>query len=702
MPEKIGEYYYTISADNKLLLNELNSTEKSIEGFSKNAALAAGGIVTAFLAVGKVLSLASESIREAADAAKQTAVLNNSLKNIGLKYSDIRDDVQAIAEANAFDDDQIKQIYNYGIAVGVPAEKLKQFAQTSVDYAAQSGKGLEFAMRTVATAAKDTGDKFDQLSKATAGAGAELADADGGLTRLNVANKQLQETIGALILNSMQPFNAYLKSVVDYFTQWLQKIDEANQKAKELKITQSNPGYIAQLKEYNKLYKEQNAELEKQLGNKAKENALYQQNLEEIRLNEEAIKKYEVQLKAVNKEQQKSVENTQQQASNYYDITAEIDRIKESMAQYGETLNMSTKDTEELQNATIEMAQVFEAFMQVSSKLTDTIVNLSGAAGESADNLKKGINTAINFIGALARGDVISAASQAVGVILDTINQAINAEKKLKEEMAEAAEEARLQKIKDDADKFANSLNAITKIQGIINKLTEENTEQWKEFTKIQAAIEITKLQQALDGLKKSFEGAAAISKFLPLQQSIMIDPVLDENPIAKRNARIVEIIELLKSGTKDINLLIELQKVLDDKTLSTAQSDAILKIIDYYGEILDVNAQLAQLEDNKTEAIIDQNTALEKQKGLYSQIDDLIQAGAIDAENINSAQRITAALARDGLSPNEILSAVNSIGLTGANSTSNIGAINIEVNEASGQTLDSAVNAQLASIFGR
>lgn len=137
--------------------------------------------------------------------------------------------------------------------------------------------------------------------------------------------------------------------------------------------------------------------------------------------------------------------------------------------------------------------------------------------------------------------------------------------------------------------------------------------------------------------------------------------------------------------------------------------SSNIQKALEYYSDILDAYEQIdslnnLNLETNQsiTEEINDQNTALNKQLDIVSQISDIMTAGGIDTENYYQSRAIIGQLSAAGLSGSDLLSAANSLNLTGGGNNSNIGAINIEVNEASGQTLEQSVNGQLAAIFGR
>lgn len=77
--------------------------------------------------------------------------------------------------------------------------------------------------------------------------------------------------------------------------------------------------------------------------------------------------------------------------------------------------------------------------------------------------------------------------------------------------------------------------------------------------------------------------------------------------------------------------------------------------------------------------------------------LSDLKDSGLIDVENIAAQSKINRALTESGVTGFARLQALKNLGVTGQN----IGQINIEVNEATGDTLDRAVQGRMLNLFG-
>jgi len=114
--------------------------------------------------------------------------------------------VKEIAEVNAFTEDDVKKVYNYGQAIGLTGDQLTKFVKTAFDFSARSGREIGFAMRKVATEAQKGADEFERFSKGVRGAGKDLADSDFGFKRLGVNIKEFQEAVG---ISSMFIFQDY-------------------------------------------------------------------------------------------------------------------------------------------------------------------------------------------------------------------------------------------------------------------------------------------------------------------------------------------------------------------------------------------------------------------------------------------------------------------------------------------------------------
>jgi hypothetical protein len=200
----VGGVNVVIQLDNGEYIKGLMKTEnaskesaKNIEGGFKGIGKALLGILSA----GVVIDVIRKSIAESANAAKVQIVLENAIKKVGLQYKDLKKDIDEIANTNAVDDDDVKQMYAYAVSIGVPKQRLTEFVKTAYDFSAQSGKDITMAMRTISNEAIKGGSAWKNITDSVAGAGGAAADADGGLKRFDTSLKQLEENIG----NALKP-----------------------------------------------------------------------------------------------------------------------------------------------------------------------------------------------------------------------------------------------------------------------------------------------------------------------------------------------------------------------------------------------------------------------------------------------------------------------------------------------------------------
>lgn len=213
MAEKIGEFYYEITADNKILLKEISNTEKKIEGVGKSLTSTFGRMGGAIAGLFSIAAFKSW-IQAATESAKQTLILDNNLKQVGSSFAKMKTTIDALAKANAVDDDDIKNVMNYGIALGVPVQRLNDFVQASYDYAASTGKELTMAMRMVSTAAIKGGESFEQFRKRFSGARAELVKAN-PFQVLKVQMDDLGESMGRMVLPAVNKVIEFLVKLFD-------------------------------------------------------------------------------------------------------------------------------------------------------------------------------------------------------------------------------------------------------------------------------------------------------------------------------------------------------------------------------------------------------------------------------------------------------------------------------------------------------
>jgi len=174
--------------------------KKSGNVFSKTLGDIKLGWLAVAGAIGTFTKFLGESINEAIDGARAQVTLNNALRNVGLQYKDIETDIKRISEINAVDDDDVKKWYSYAIALGVPKQRLSEFIETAYNFSAATGKDLSMAMRSLTADVIKGGDAWDKQKLAVEGAGKAAADADGGIKKMSVAYKDLQQAIGQPIV----------------------------------------------------------------------------------------------------------------------------------------------------------------------------------------------------------------------------------------------------------------------------------------------------------------------------------------------------------------------------------------------------------------------------------------------------------------------------------------------------------------------
>lgn len=201
---------YTIEVDSSDFTAKIKGMEDTVAGLKKQGDK--GGIFKDLLnfelvkqAFNQITGFFKAAINEALDAIRTNAAWVSSIDKVGLSYKQASKDVQELADINVIDDDDVKKLYNYGAAIGISGDKLKQFTQTTLDYIASTGKDFGLSMRTVGTLAKENADKFNELSARVKGASADVANADGGFKALQTTLKKVLETAGTDMLVAIAP-----------------------------------------------------------------------------------------------------------------------------------------------------------------------------------------------------------------------------------------------------------------------------------------------------------------------------------------------------------------------------------------------------------------------------------------------------------------------------------------------------------------
>lgn len=271
--------------DTKAVLDSINNNIKKIADNSKTTATgtnnafnqmgaAIAKVGAAVVSVRAVFGFLKDSVKEAIDAAKSQVVLENALKNVGLRYKDIKDDVERIAEMNAIDDDDVKKIYSYATSLGVPTERLSEFVELAYDFSAATGKDISMAMRTLTDDAIKGGDAWKQLRDRFKGAGQAAADADGGLQRLQTKFKSIQEQIGQklipIITEIAKAFLWVLNQVGPVIERLSQNIEALSYQFLDFqtKITKSGAAGANQVKQYAETLSLAQSSINKMLANK--------------------------------------------------------------------------------------------------------------------------------------------------------------------------------------------------------------------------------------------------------------------------------------------------------------------------------------------------------------------------------------------------------------------------------------------------
>lgn len=226
MAEVVGEYYYKITGDGKLLLTELEKVEKKGSDVGNNLKSVLGGALKSlagFFAIGQVFNFLRDSVGAFVEKAKSMSALDSALKTVGMRASDVEDAIKGMARTNAVEEDTISRVIAYGIAVGVSKDRLIEYAQATIDFSAQTGKDVESAMRRVSTEAQKATESWSSFKDGVKGAGQAVADSDGGFKRGALALRELKEALGQLMTETG-------KSAIEGYSDVLTRLAEAIQK----------------------------------------------------------------------------------------------------------------------------------------------------------------------------------------------------------------------------------------------------------------------------------------------------------------------------------------------------------------------------------------------------------------------------------------------------------------------------------------
>jgi len=724
----------------------------------------------------EAIKFIKDAIKEAREAIKVNAVWTESIKKAGLSVKETALDVERIANANAFDDDQVKQIYNYGQSIGIAGKDLTKFVETAIDFSAASGKDLGLAMRTVGTLAKQGGEEFKKFADNVRGAGKEAADADGGFTRLGVSLKQFSEAVGTNVIVELTPLIYELNKSLQETNKTLTSGYEQRLKETVAEMDKLKNSILDQT-----LAREKMTKAEIQFGLAVKGNDVLQESITEL----EGLQKKKDVLEGILGTKKKTIvetkktivetniglneEKNQVKEIDYYTL-----RLMDSMKQYGESLNktvdlqgLQVEDLKNLQSIFGDIDKLGKEIVGENTEWSKIVSPLVGVfnniSNEMSDIITKGkqqANDSGNLLAQLSSG--VNPAD-----IFSQIVQGINAAQQLlivfaKIVTVSGEEEAKQKSITYQIDAQNRALETQqNKINAILNKkeadgiVNQRNSDVVKKQIKDQEDLiksTETKIglesQQATNAkLNEKFSSADLKNHLATVQaiqdqvrQWIIIGPVAAafyDGAINSLKARIKiaeageeaannqskDELALLKyqlelNKLKQEALIIDNQNKIQTDELKSQLADLkgdkegynklVNDEITAYEEILavteDTNDKLKleiEIQKLKNSLIQDQNNKLEVQDNLTSDIiSKYAQAGLIDIQNISAGSKILGSLKGAGYSQSKILESALNLGLSSKQSLTNQ-TFNFEVNEASGETVESALSGRLSKYFG-
>jgi hypothetical protein len=673
MATQIGEYYYKISADGKPALTEVSKVEKGFADMTKTikgqlANIKAGFDIVAG-AISKVVQTFSKFIADAAQEAKSVLILNNALSKVGLSASVVEKQISQMAKKTSVPDDAIRQMYSYGIAIGVPADKLEKFAQASLDYSASSGKGLEMAMRTVGSAAKQGAADLDRFAQATAGAAEVAANADFGLSKASQAWGEFSETLGLTILENVSPAIVTITEWLDGLTTWLNEIRDKAKFERKNVLTSS----IQQLKDERARIEAENKNIAELLagkgGNRSELIAMRNKNNKDLEYANKLLKEANKELKEIEKSEISRYKlGSKNNTATADDIKTAVDAEKAREDMTKRILEIEKEIADTRKKGMIESIELIEAGMNIAKQFISNA--MSGKAPERGSLFKD-----IPMFGKILEG-----IAQSLGFFTDAMNQRLDAAMGRVSEGFRLALERLHNKLKQTTTDFIESW--IVAMQNTFNMITNarQNIADQLLATDPQAYLDMTNDLV----LAESEEGWRVLKNRVQALYNLGTEMELSDE--AKENIR--EAIQ---------NIYDEIGETTDEGTINLLTAEA-----EYYLYLLDLTNEMTDTAATYTDELEKQNRLLmERQSMLIGGIQGRANAGLIDVENLADIGRIQGLLSSYGVSGGGLLDALNSIGVTGGISNQ-IGQINIEVNEAAGTTAEAAIQADIVNAFLR
>ena len=749
---------YTLSLDSSDFTKGVKEAENQLDSLGKTAKGESGkgilGNLIIFEILKKGLEIVKEFFRESISAALESVRINaawsNAMRTVGANTKEASVYIEEMSKTNAVEEDEIKQIQSYGLSIGVTKEKLKQFTQTTIDYAAQSGRGIEFSMRKVATLATTNSREFDSLSKRVKGAGEEYANADYGIKSLSVSWKEFTENVGKSLLTTLGPLINYLKSIIDYFDELIKKSNEQEQKNKNLTTLTQRPKDIEKLKETNK-------ELEKGI----KEGAFIGNTLiqvqKEIKKNEADITKYEKEIKDAKtgqvplykvtrdltqdelKQLKLQTEEKIKQLNIYIQIIEKIagnnEQLKESISKLKNIYSIISniqKEQEDLKAATDAVtrsekeatiaAEGLLIIFQVLSDLLNGLQKIIQQGNETANQLNTDAMTKSIEESNLAMETLNTQMSQ----MNDSINEAKNAFDRLNKTPAQSSQDIQeridalntlMETEQAEVDQNITNAGNRTKAelqaqklenQGTINAVNEENRkleEQKKSHGDIWGTI-----QKQIDANKRKIELINNQNTALDTQISGLdantglTQTLLDQNEellALQKEQLIIDDQKNIERKDLEESLTNELLKNADQATadsLNEKLKGIIQSKIDSLNDILANETDVTEQLNTQIKIAQEQNKLQETQNSLLdkkiSKLKNMIDLGLVDVQSFKGVNYLAGQLSAQGITGINAATQLSGLGVRSdtIRQGANIGQINVTNFEANLNTLSGSI----------
>lgn len=264
---EFNKFEKNVSKTTKQTTKNLKSVDKEVKKTSKSFSTLAKATV-GLLALNQVNRFAKESIRLFNEQARVEKSLEVALGRVS---TELLNQATALQQLTLFGDEQTIQAQAFFAQMGLEEDQIKRLIPITQDFAAAKGIDLKTASDLVA---KSVGSSTNALSRygivIEGAAGSQdrvtsavnaLSDAFGGqaqaaalagsgsLTQLGNTFGDLQETIGGLLVDGLNPFVGGLTSIIQTVNEWIKVPAVENIKAQQnalntlvIELSNSNTG----------------------------------------------------------------------------------------------------------------------------------------------------------------------------------------------------------------------------------------------------------------------------------------------------------------------------------------------------------------------------------------------------------------------------------------------------------------------------